>query len=133
MPFDVAVEKPDARVIRPESQDEIAIWSSHDSIAAHWDLGEGLIVDIGASFFRRADDGLESVTVEMKWMFAGIKIIENDFDNLTLLEYKGVGGRTINIGVHGRLAGAESSVESWDLGTYIGYIIEPSARAVVSN
>ena len=91
VPFNVAVEEPDARVIGSEPQDHVAVWADHEGIAAHGHLGEGLVVDIRTGLFGGADDGLESVAVEMEGVFAGVEVVEDDLDDLVLFEDEGVG------------------------------------------
>lgn len=88
MPFDVAMEQPDAGIVCSEPQDHIAVWSDHEGIAAHWHLGEGLVVDISTSLFGRADDCLKRVAVEMEGMFTGVVVVEDDLDDLVLFEYE---------------------------------------------
>jgi hypothetical protein len=35
MPFYVAVEEPDARVVGAEAEDYVAVWTHEDGVAAH--------------------------------------------------------------------------------------------------
>lgn len=65
MPFEVAVEEPDARVVGAEAQDEVAVGIDEDYVAAHGDggvlVGGGWIV--GAGVVGAAVDYLEVVAV----------------------------------------------------------------------
>lgn len=70
MPFDVAVEEPDAWVVGAEAQDEVAVWADEDGVAAHWDgvlrggrRGRGVV---GTCFCVAADEDLEGVAVEVE-------------------------------------------------------------------
>lgn len=129
MPFDMTVEKPDAWIICSESQDDVAIWPDQDGVASHWHLWESLVFDIPASIFSGTDNSLEMVSMKMEGMFAGIVVVEDDFDDLILLKYEGIGMRAVNFWVGGGAAGTEGGIQTWDLGTHVGYVVEEGTAA----
>ncbi len=43
VPFDVAVEEPDAGVVCSKSQDDVAVWRGHKGISFHGDTWECLV------------------------------------------------------------------------------------------
>jgi len=89
VPFDVAVEEPDAGVVGCEAEDDVAGGTKDECVAAHGDGRVGSFGRVGgvegAGVFSRASDSLEVVTVEMEGMFAGIWLI--------LLDGLATGGR----------------------------------------
>lgn len=101
MPFDVAMEQPDTRVICSEPQDHVAVRSHHNGITAHWYLGEGFVVDIGTGLVGGPDDCLEGVAMEMEGMFTGVVIVEDNLDDLILFEYEGIGVGAVDFWVSG--------------------------------
>lgn len=76
MPFDMAVEKPNSRVVGLEAEDDVTIWAEDEGISSHWGCrvhGLAAVGGIkGTGFFFRTGDGLESMTVEMKGVLPGI-------------------------------------------------------------
>jgi hypothetical protein len=64
----MAVKEPDARVVRPEAQDYVAIRMNEHGVAAHRGLRQirGCSGVIKASFVFAAMHDLEAVAVEMK-------------------------------------------------------------------
>lgn len=75
LPFNVAMEEPDARVISPKSEHHVSIRSDEDDVSAHWHLWESDIVCIETLIVLRTGDELEVVTVKMEWMFAWVIVI----------------------------------------------------------
>lgn len=71
LPFDMAVEQPDSRVVTAESQNHITIRLDQYSVASHWNGGRhGSLFDcVTSSILFRAFDDLECMAVEMEWMF----------------------------------------------------------------
>lgn len=133
VPFDVAVEEPDARVIGAEAQDYVAVWADHEGIAAHGDGGESAVAGVGAGGVVGADEGLEGVAVEVEGVFAGVGVVEDDVDDLVFGEDEGVGVYAVDGGVVGGGAGGEGGVEGWDFGLHVGYIVEEGAGEWVSG
>jgi len=76
MPFDVAVEEPNTRVVRLEAQHNVAERVQDEGIAAHGSRAiDGLrgVRDVKeAGIIIGAGDGLEVVAVEVKGVFARI-------------------------------------------------------------
>jgi len=126
VPFDVAVEEPDTRVIGLEPEDKMAERIDHKSVSSHghpWRLSSvGRIVR--ASVWIGTHYGLEYVTVKMKGMFPGVMAIEDDFDDIVLLEDERVGATTVDGDIVCGLTGGHEGIEGGNLWTDIGGIVE---------
>ena len=133
VPFDMAVEEPDARVVGAETNDEVAVGSDHEGVAAHGDGGEGLVADVVAGFLLGADDGLEVVAVEVEGVLARVVVVEDDFDDLVLLEDEGVGVGGVDGGVEGGGAGRQGGVEGGHFGADVGDVVEEGVVGAVAE
>ena len=133
VPFDMAVEEPDARVIGAETDDEVAVGADHEGVAAHGDGGECLVADVVSRFFLGADDGLEVVAVEVEGVFAWVVVVEDDLDDLVLLEDEGVGVGGVDGGVEGGGAGGEGGVEGGHFGADVGDVVEEGVVGAVAE
>jgi hypothetical protein len=55
LPFNVAMEEPNARVVGAEAEDSVAVWSHEDSVSPHRGFGkcgsDGGIGTISTGFF----------------------------------------------------------------------------------
>ena len=132
MPFDVAVEEPDARVVGAETEDDVAVGSDHEGVSTHGDFGEGLIVDVVARELLGADDGLEGVAVEMEGVLAWIVVVEDDFDNVVLFENVRVDVDAIDGGIAGCFARSMGGVETRYLRADVRHIVEKRTGRNVS-
>lgn len=74
MPFDVAVEEPNTRVVGLESKNYVPVRSHEDSVPTHRRLGEcGSIRSVVcAGLFLRTRNDLECVAVQMERMSKNI-------------------------------------------------------------
>lgn len=102
----------------------MTIWSHHDGISSHRDFRERLIVGVESRFFIRTDNSLESMSVQVEGMFAGIIVVEDNLDNLVLFENISVNIGPIDGGIGGRGTSSKSSEKSWDFGLYVGNTVE---------
>lgn len=102
----------------------MTIWSHHDGISSHRDFRKRLIVGVESRFFIRTDDSLESMSVQVERMFAGIIVVEDYLDNLVLFENVSVNIGSIDGGIGGRGTSSKSSIKSRDLRLYVGNIVE---------
>lgn len=102
----------------------MTIWSYHDGISSHGDFRERSIVGVKSRFFFRTDNGLESMSVQVERMFAGVIVVEDYLDNLVLFENVGVDVGPVNGSIGGRGTSGKSSVKSRDFGRYVGNIVE---------
>lgn len=114
-------------IVCAEAKDHVTIWSHHDGISSHRDFRERLIVSVESRFFIRTDNGLESMSVQVEGMFAGIIVVEDNLDNLVLFENISVNIGPIDGGIGGRGTSSKSSEKSWDFGLYVGNTIEKCA------
>lgn len=109
VPFDVAVEEPDAGVVGAEAHDDVAVGVYQDGVALHGGGGHG--GDIGgvvvAGVFFATGDELEGVAVEMEGVLSGVVVVEDDFDDLVGAQDEGVGVDAIDGWVGGIGAGGE--------------------------
>lgn len=133
VPFDVAVEEPDAWVVGAEADDEVAIRADHEGVAAHGDGGEGFVADVVSGFLLGADDGLEVVAVKVEGVLARVIVVEDDFDDLVLLEDEGVGVGGVDGGVEGGGAGGEGGVEGGHFGADVGDVVEEGVVGAVAE
>lgn len=133
VPFDVAVEEPDAGVVGAEADDEVAVRSDHECVASHGNGGEGLIANVVPGFLFGASDGLEVVAVKMEGVLARIVVVKNDFDDLVLLEDEGVGVRGVDGGIEGGGARGENGVEGGHFGSNVGDVVEEGVVGAVAE
>lgn len=130
MPLNVAVEDPDARIIRSKTNNKVSLRTQNQSVSAHWCGGEyhasvvqGFSVPI-TGIIVRSHKGLESVTVQMERMLASVVVVHHNFINLVVTQNKGVSVCAVDLSISGQLSGAECSVERWYLGFDVGDIVE---------
>lgn len=72
-------------VIGAETQNNVAIRSHHEGVSSHWNIREDSVVGVGACFFFRTNNSLESVPMHMEGMLAGIVAVEDNLNHLILL------------------------------------------------
>lgn len=132
VPFDVAVEEPDAGVVGAEAEHDVAVGVDEDGVAAHGRRREGGYVGgvVEAGVVVAAVDYLEGVAVEMEGVFSGIVVVEDDFDDLVVAEDELVGVRAVYGGVGGVGAGGEDGVEGGYFRGDVCLAVEESAVEV---
>lgn len=131
-PFQVAVKEPYSRVVGSEAQDNVAVGPDKEGVAAHWNLRDGLIVGKVASRFGGPYNSLEGVAVKVEGVFAGIIVVQDDFDSLSLLENKGIGVVAIDHGIGGEIRRSKGCVERRNLWRNVRHIVE-EGTALISN
>ena len=102
MPLDVAMVKPDSRVVGAESHDDVSVGADDPCIPFHgdgWQCCIRWIVVI--AILLAADHALEIVAVEMEGVFTWVVVVEDDFDDFVMLENEGVGIDAIDCWVAG--------------------------------
>lgn len=129
VPFDVAVEEPDAGVVGFESQNHVAVGVDEKGVAPHGHLGKRLscaaaAVFPGAGRLVGAKDGLEIVAVQVEWVAALIEVVDDNLDNVVSSQDKGMRVLPVHGGVSGLVARAERGVERGDLGRLVGDVVE---------
>lgn len=125
VPFDVAVEKPDTRVVRDEADDEVTRRASHEDVTAHGDRGERVVTAVSTGVVIRANDGLELMTVKMERVLSGIQVVQDDLNDLVLLEEEGVRVGAVDCGVRDKgVGGAHDGENGGHLGGDIGDVVE---------
>ena len=72
------------------------------------------------------------MAVEMERVPARVVVVEYYFYNVIVFENVRIGIDAVDGGVFGEFACGESSVEGWDLGADIGYLVEERATKAVS-
>lgn len=132
MPFDVAVEKPDAWVVGFEPEDKVAEGIDHESVSSHRRPGRlsGVGRIVGPSIWVGTRDCLESVTVKVEGVFPGVIAIEDEFDDIVFLENKRVGATAVDGDVVGGLTSRHEGIQGGDLWTDIGGIVEERTEGV---
>ena len=133
MPFDVAVEEPDAGVVGAEAQNDVSVRVDHDRVAPHGDRGKSFVVDIYPGFRCAADDGLERVSVKMERVFARVGVVQDDFDDLAFVEDERVGRFSVDGCIGGRGAGGEGGEQGWDLGADVSDVVKPGVVGAVAE
>lgn len=83
-------------VIGAETQNNVAVRSHHEGVSSHWNFGESTVIGVEACLFFRADNGLESVSVQMEGMLAGIIAVQDNLDHLILLQHKSIDVDSVN-------------------------------------
>lgn len=120
------------RVIRPETQHNVALRVQHKSVPPHGDLGEVCLRDVrvrkGAGILLGPPDGLEGMSVQMERVLARVGIVDDDLDNLALLEHEGVRPLTVDLHVGGEIPATEGRVEGGDLRGRVGDVVEKGAE-----
>ena len=133
MPFDMAMEEPNARIVGAEAHDNVAIWTHHEGVAAHGYFWKCRVTDIVPCVVIGTCDGLEGVAVEMERMFAWVGIVEDDVNDLAFGEDECVGVDAINGGICCGVTGGKGGIESRNFRFDVGYVVEEGARLKVSK
>ena len=124
VPFDVAVEEPDAWVVGAEAEDNVAVGGRHEGISLHRNSWKCLVACPITCVLLGARNSLEGVAVEMERVAAFVVVVEDDFDHVVLLEDEGVGIGAVDNGVGGEGAGGEGGVEGGDFWAGVGMVVE---------
>lgn len=111
-------------IVCAEAKNHVTIWSYHDGISSHRNFRERSIIGVESRFFIRTDNGLESMSVQVERVFAGVIVVEDYLDDLVLFENVSVNIGSVDGSIGGRGTSGKSSVESWDFGLYVGNIVE---------
>ena len=128
VPLDVAMEEPNARIVRLVPHHHIPARIDLDDIASHRLGGEAaLLAGVGTGVFGGAGDDLEVVAVEMHGVAAGVVVVDDDFDDLVGFGDEGVGVGAVDKGVGGGLAGREGGEEGGHFLLEVGYLVEGCA------
>ena len=75
-------EEPDAGIVAPEADHEVALGVDEQCVPTHRRRREGDVVGEVSLVFVRAGDHLKVVAVEVERVLVGIKVVEDDFDYL---------------------------------------------------
>ena len=132
VPFDVAVEEPDARIVSFESEDEVALRVDGEGISPHGRLWEGSRIGriVGTGIGLGACHGLESVAVEMEGVLAWVVAVEDEFDDVVLLEDECFGAAAIDGDVVCGVTGGHDGVKGRNLRTDIGGVVEEGTEKI---
>lgn len=132
MPFDVAVEEPDAWVVGFKPEDKVAEGINQESVSSHGRRGRlsGVGRIVGPSMWVGTHDGLESVTVKMEGVFPRVIAIEDEFNDIVFLKDERVGAAAVDGGVVGGLTSRHEGIQGGNLWTDIGGIVEESTGGV---
>lgn len=117
----MAVEEPDARVVGPEAEDEVAGGGEHYCVSPHGHGGES---DVGGTvpgtcLLIAPVHELEDATVEMEGVFAVVSVVEDDLDDFAVLEDERVGVGSVYGWVGRVIPRGEGRVQGRDLGSDI--------------
>jgi len=124
VPFDVAMEEPDTRIIGPETEDHVPVWSDEDGIPAHWGFGESDIICVITLIRRRAGDDLECMAVQVEGVFTRVVVIEYDIDDLIPFENIRVRIFTVDCCICCIFTGCKSCEDCGDFRADVCYAIE---------
>ena len=97
MPFDMAMEQPNAGIVAREAHDDVSVRANDEGITAHRGLGKGeTTIRNGfwvpvSSVVVTTSNGLEGVAVEMERVFAGVVIVHHQLDGFVVVQDKGIG------------------------------------------
>lgn len=137
-PLDMAVDELDTRVIGLEPEGDVASGLHTGDITPHWDGGSltwVVVLPVDVSLRCGSSDDLELVAVEMPGVTHGsVSVVDDDFDDVAVLNGKGVGVDTVDGGVHlVLLRYAQGRVEGWDLLRQVGDVVDDGARNAVNE
>lgn len=154
MPFDVTVEEPDARVVadgmlavmclldktaridlRPESDDEVAVWSYPYCVATHGLARKDAVVVwlVEAVFLRSSLDDLEVMSVQMERMLARIVVVQHDLDNVHFVKDERIRVGAVDGTICGVHAGRQGTVQCRNLWSNVGDVVESSIVGAVTE
>lgn len=115
-------------VISPESQNNVASRPHDKGIAAHGDLRQPAFFNVevlkGTRIFLRTVHSLEGMAVEMEGVTTGIEVVEHNLHNLALLKHRRVRIGAVNSRVGGVFTSVQGRVQSRDLGSAVGDVVE---------
>lgn len=124
----MAVEKPDAWVVSTEAKDNVATGPDKEGVASHRELLKLCLGNVevikGTSILLRTVDSLKLVAVKVEGMAACIHIVDDNLDDLTLLQHKGVRIITVDLRIGGESTRGHDTIERRNLGLSISDIIE---------
>lgn len=130
VPFDMAVEEPDARVVSAEADHEIAHRLDYEGVTAHRYRGDNITglgprpVEVQCIVVASRDD-LEGVSVQVERMFAAVVVVKDELDNTSVRKDEGVGEFSVDGWVCYVFCGSrEGSKNCWHDWSHVGYIIE---------
>ncbi len=110
--FDVAMEEPDAGIIRLESPDRVAILVQHDGVSADGCRGDvgGVCAGPDSSVRGRSFEDLELMAVEMHGVEVVMAVVDDKLDDLSVFEYEWIGIDTVDKGIGAVVADRKRSV-----------------------
>lgn len=122
------MEEAHTRVISLEAHDNVAIGPDDEGVSSHGHtrvvaLRDTLVLKSTSLLFR-AVNSLEGVAVKMEGVAARIKVVDDNLDNLTLLQDKGMGELAVDGSIVGEVAGGHGSVQGGNLGLGVSDIVE---------
>lgn len=88
----------------------MTIWSYHDGISSHRNFRERSVIGVESRFFIRTDNGLESMSVQVERMLAGVIVVEDYLDNLVLFKNISVNIGSVDSSIGGRGTSGKCSV-----------------------
>lgn len=137
MPVDMAVEKPNPRVIRHEAHDEVPVRREHYSIPAHRrDRERGVVVEFikdrvavdivveTGPIRRRTINDLETMPVQVKWVTARIRVVQDQLDDIVVIQNDRVSEFAIYLGVPGEVARGQHRVQRRHLGLCVRNVVQ---------
>jgi hypothetical protein len=124
IPFNMAVEKPNAGVVRYIAEYNVSRWLDKNCIPTHRSLGESDIVGVDTSVFVGSSNKLKVVAMQMERMLSRIEIVDNDLNNLILLQNVRVCIDSVDSWVRGVVAGSHDSVKGWNHRCHVGNTVE---------
>lgn len=120
-------------VICLETKYNISVGFYHNSVSSHGHFRKGFVADVETSCFLGSNDCLETVAVEMEWVFAFIIVIDDNLHNIAFLENEGVGVDAVNLCIGGRKTGRHDGVKRRNLWTDIRDVVEEGTVGYVRD
>jgi hypothetical protein len=124
------MEQPDAGIVRLEAENNVPEWSDENCVATHGNFWEGDVIGIRACVLVRPNNDLEIMAMQMERMLSCIEIVYNDVDILVLIEHIGVRVDAVDGRVGGIVTSGHDGENGWDLGAYIGDVVEEGTGTV---
>lgn len=101
MPLDMAVVKPNTRVVCAEAEDIVSTRLHHECVSAHGKLREIIFGCVGriirARVLRAARNRLEIVTMQVEGMLVRVEVVEHNLDDIKVVENEGVSVSAVDL------------------------------------
>lgn len=128
MPLDVAMEQPNTGVVGLEADNSIATSVDSDGVSLGRDSGEvSSVASVNSLVACWSFTDLELMTVQMKRVDCGVKVVYHDLHNVPFVDNERIYG-TVNIRIGVRAPSGNRSEQGWHLLGDIGNVVEIGSK-----